>query len=74
MGLRVRPLRMFTDPLFAPDRPMTAHSFRVRVGCELNQIALGRFDTQLRFSGCNGISIQGRWELRDRRGLKRGGE
>jgi hypothetical protein len=35
------------------------------VGHELNQVALGRFQMQLRFSGCGSISIEGRWELRD---------
>lgn len=36
---------------------------------ELNQIALGRFQTQLHFSGTGSISIEGRWELRDPTGV-----
>ena len=35
------------------------------VGHELNQIALGRFQTQLHFAGVGSIFIEGRWELRD---------
>jgi hypothetical protein len=35
------------------------------VGRELNQICLGRFQTQLHFSGTGSISVEGRWELRD---------
>ena len=35
------------------------------VGQELNQICLGRFQTQLPFSGAGSISVEGRWELRD---------
>ena|ERR1700722_3805743 len=34
------------------------------VGQELNQIALGRFQAQLHFSGTGSIFIEGRWELR----------
>jgi len=33
-------------------------------GQELNQIALGRFQTQLHFSSTGSIFIEGRWELR----------
>ena len=32
---------------------------------ELNQIALGRFQIQLRFASVGSISVEGRWELRD---------
>lgn len=35
------------------------------VGQELNQICLGRFQTQLLFSRTGSISVEGRWELRD---------
>jgi hypothetical protein len=35
------------------------------VGQELNQIAIGRYQTQLHFSGVGTICIEGRWELRD---------
>jgi hypothetical protein len=35
------------------------------VGQELKQIALGRFQTQLHFSGRGSIFIEGRWELRE---------
>src|SRR5208283_1623110 len=35
------------------------------VGQDLNQIALGRFQTQLHFAGTGSIFIEGRWELRD---------
>jgi uncharacterized oligopeptide transporter (OPT) family protein len=38
------------------------------VGQELNQICLGRFQTQLRFLGAGTISVEGRWELRDNAG------
>jgi hypothetical protein len=38
------------------------------VGSELNQIALGRFQTQLHFAGCGSIFIEGRWELHDPNG------
>ena len=34
------------------------------VGQELNQICLGRFQTNLHFSGAGSISVEGRWELR----------
>jgi uncharacterized protein YceK len=34
----------------------------------LNQIALGRFQTQLHFAGCGSIFIEGPWELRDPNG------
>jgi hypothetical protein len=34
------------------------------VGGELNQIALGRFQTQLHCSGTGSIYVEGRWELR----------
>lgn len=38
------------------------------VGQQLNQIALGRFQTQLHFSGVGSIFVEGRWELRDPKG------
>ena len=38
------------------------------VGQELNQIAMGRFQVQLHFSGTGSIYIEGRWELRDAAG------
>lgn len=38
------------------------------IGQELNQIAIGRFQVQLHFSGTGSISIEGSWELRDAQG------
>lgn len=43
-----------------PDLPLDRF-----VGHELNQIALGRFQTQLHFAGVGSIFIEGRWELSD---------
>lgn len=38
------------------------------VGCEFNQICIGSFQVQLHCSGSGSISIEGRWELRDKDG------
>ena len=38
------------------------------VGCECNQIALGRYQVQFHFSGTGSIYAESRWELRDATG------
>ena len=53
---------MYGVPSDLPLKPFVGHAF--------NQVAIGRFQTQLHCAGVGSIFVEGRWELRDATGTR----